>query len=48
MTMALLFLQLLGHTEVLLTDDHEDAAVIQVLRYVGTNYHSGSFSEMVQ
>ena len=46
MTMALLFLQLLGHTDMLLTDDLEDAAVIRVLRYVETNYREGSFAEI--
>lgn len=47
MTMALLFLQLTGHTETLLTEDQEDAAVFKVLRYVETNYVHGSFSEIV-
>ena len=46
MTMALLFLQLMGHADMLLTDDCEDAAVIQVLRYAETNYREGSFSEI--
>ncbi len=46
MTMALLFLQLTGHTETLLTDDQEDAAVFKVLRYIETNYAAGSFSEI--
>lgn len=48
MTMALLFLQLMGHTETLLNDDQEDAAVFQVLRYVETNYVGGSFGELTQ
>lgn len=48
MTMALLFLQLMGHTETLLTDDQEDAAVFQVLRYVETNYAGGSFAEITE
>lgn len=48
MTMALLFLQLMGHTEALLNDDQEDAAVFQVLRYVETNYVRGSFAEITQ
>jgi len=46
MTMALLFLQLIGHTETLLNDDQDDAAVLQVLRYVETNYIRGSFAEI--
>lgn len=48
MTMALLFLQLVGHADTLLTGDSEDAAAIQVLRYVETNYCSGSFGEIAQ
>lgn len=48
MTMALLFLQLMGHTETLLTDGQEDAAVFQVLRYVETNYAGGSFAELTE
>ncbi len=47
MTMALLFLLLTGHTETLLTDDQEDAAVFRVLRYVDTNYAHCSFAEVV-
>ncbi len=48
MTMALLFLQLIGHTDMLLTDDCEDAVVIQVLRYAETNYREGSFAEIAE
>ena len=48
MTMALLFLQLMGHTETLLNDDQEDAAVFRVLRYVETNYVHGSFAELAE
>lgn len=48
MTMALLFTQLIGRTETLRTDDREDAAVLRVLRYVETNYASGSFGEVAQ
>lgn len=48
MTMALLFVQLMGHTETLSTDDWEESAVWQALRYVETNYVSGSFSELAQ
>jgi len=46
MTMALLFLQLLGHTETLLDTAGEDAAVFQVLRYVETDYAHGSFADI--
>lgn len=46
MTMALLFLQLMGHTEKLVTADQEDAAIFKVLRYVETNYVSGSLAEL--
>lgn len=48
MTMALLFLQLTGHTETLQNDRQEDAAVFRVLRYIETNYVHGSFSELTQ
>ena len=46
MTMALLFLQLLGHTETLNTPDQGDKVVWQVLRYVESSYVDGSFSEL--
>lgn len=45
MMMAVLFLQLLGHTEMLTTADPEEATVLKVLRYVETNYATGSLSE---
>ena len=45
MMMALLFLQLLGHTETLATQDSEEAAVLKVLHYVESNYVTGSLSE---
>lgn len=48
MTMALLFLQLMGHTESLIYDDQEDAAVLRVLRYVETNYAHSSFAEITE
>jgi len=48
MTMALLFMQLLGHTETLSTDDQGDAVVWQVLRYVEANYADGSFAELTE
>jgi len=46
MTMATLFLQLLGNMQTLRTDDGEGAAVLQVLRYVETNYLHSSLSEI--
>ncbi len=46
MTMALLFLQLMGHMETLLTEDQDDAAIFKVLRYVESNYITGSLSEL--
>ena len=48
MTMALLFMQLLGHTETLSTDDQGDKVVWQVLRYVEANYVDGSFAELAE
>lgn len=48
MTMALLFLELLGYTETLITDDQSDAAIFRVLQYVETNYISGSFGELAR
>jgi AraC-like DNA-binding protein len=48
MTMALLFMQLLGHTETLSTDDQGDRVVWQVLRYVEANYVDGSFAELTE
>ncbi len=46
MTMALLFVQLMGHTDALLTEGQEDAAVFRALRYVETHYADGSFCEL--
>ncbi len=48
LTMALLFMQLLGHTETLNTDDQGDAVVWQVLRYVESSYVHGSFAELAE
>ena len=48
MTMALLFMQLLGHTETLNTDDQGDRVVWQVLRYVEVNYVDGCFAELTE
>lgn len=46
MTMALLFLQLMGHTETLLTKNQEQAAIFQVLAYVESHYANGSLTEL--
>ena len=48
MTMALLLMQLLGHTETLSTDDQDDQVIWQVLRYVEANYIDGSFAELTE
>lgn len=48
MTMSLLFLQLMGRTDTLVTDDHEEAAVLKVLRYVESHYADGSLTELAQ
>lgn len=48
MTMVLLLMQLLDHTESLDTGRSEDAVVWKVLRYVETRYPDGSFSELVR
>lgn len=44
LTMALLFLQLMGHTGTLQSSTPEDTAVFQVLQYVETEYVRASFS----
>ncbi len=45
MTMALLFMQLMAHTEELAAQSKEDAAVIKLLDYIETNYVNGSLTE---
>lgn len=45
-TMALLLMQLLAHTDTLTTHDREDALVWQVLRYVEENFARGSFAQL--
>ena len=47
MTMALLFLQLMDHTETL-HEDQENAVVLRVLQYVEANYVAGSFAEIAE
>ncbi|MDO5399972.1 MAG: AraC family transcriptional regulator [Eubacteriales bacterium] len=46
MTMALLFLQLTGRAETLVPGDQEDAAVIQVLRCIESDYAGCSFGKI--
>lgn len=46
MTMALVLMQLLSHTDALKSADPDDALVWQVLRYVEKNYINGSFAEL--
>ena len=48
MTMALLFMQLMGHTEALDMPDAEQATIFRVLSYIETNYISGSLSELAE
>jgi len=48
MTMSLLFLQLLGHTDTLLTGDGDGEVILRVLRYVESGYVSGSFADLTQ
>ena len=46
MTMALLFVQLMGHTETLDVPDEEQATIFKVLSYIETHYAAGSLSEL--
>ena len=48
MTMALLFLQLMAHTDALQSDTPEDTAVIAALQYVETHYADGSFEQLAE
>ena len=48
LTMALLFLQLVGMTDNLVSRDGEDTAILQVLRYVETEYATGNLAELAQ
>lgn len=47
-TMALLFLQLMDHTETLNTPDPEQAIILQVLSYIETHYCDGSLTELAR
>lgn len=48
MTMALLFMQLMGHTEALDTQDNDQAAVVKILSYIENHYVSGSLTELAE
>lgn len=48
MTMALLLLQIVGHTERLAAQDREQAAIWHVLNYVETNYATGSLAQAAE
>ena len=48
MTMALLFLQLMAHTESLREPTQENAVMFRVLEYVESNYLQGSFTELAE
>lgn len=48
LTMSLLFLQLMEHTDTLSVPTQEQAAVLQVLSYAEANYATGSLSEVAQ
>ena len=48
MTMALLMMQIVGHTETLIAEDREQAAIWQVLNYVETNYANGSLAQAAE
>ena len=48
LTMALLFMQLMGHTETLDTPDTEQAAMFKVLAYIESRYVDGSLTELAE
>ena len=48
MTMALLFLQLMAHTDALQSDTPVDTAVFAALQYVETHYANGSFEQLAE
>ena len=45
-TMGLLFMQLLNHTDRLVSGSTEEAATVKVLRYIEENYRTGSLTEI--
>ena len=48
MTMALLFMELMAHTEVLDVPDREQATLFRVLSYIEAHYATGSLSELAE
>ena len=48
LTMALLFLQLMGLTDNIVSRNGNDTALLQVLQYVETEYETGSLMELAQ
>ena len=46
--MALLFMQLMGHTETLDTPDTEQAEILKVLAYIETHYVDGTLTDLAQ
>jgi len=48
MTMGLLFVQLMNHTDRLQMESAEEEAVLKVLRYIEDNYRSGSLAEIAR
>ena len=44
-TMGLLFMQLLNHTDRLVYESKEDAAIMEIFRYIEENYKTASLSE---
>ena len=48
MTMSLLMMQLVAHTDALSVSTREDAAVFEVLRYAESSYCEGSLTEIAQ
>jgi len=45
-TMGLLFMQLLNHTDKLFYESREDKAIIDIFRYIEGNYKNGSLTEV--
>ena len=48
MTMALLFMELVSHTETLQIPDQQQAVMVNVLSYIETNYTAGSLTDLAQ
>lgn len=48
MTMALLFMELVSHTETLQIPDQQQAVMVNVLSYIESNYAAGSLTELAQ